>query len=95
MQLSNQVIEIGERMLEEREARQAAINAELRAAQARRVAEYNAQLRRTAGVVFVVVETATGRVVGDGKPLPYGFAKRVRDTRDAFAEGAFLVKRVN
>lgn len=60
---------------------------------AQRVAQYNAQQRRLNGALFRVIETSTGRVVGDGQPLPYAFARHVRDMRDAFNQGAFLVKR--
>ena len=60
---------------------------------AAQVSARNAQLKRIAGIGFHVIETATGKRVGDSKPLPYGFAKYVRDTRDLFNQGAFLVKR--
>jgi len=56
---------------------------------------YNQQIKSLIGVRFHVIEVATGRPVGDGKPLPYTFAKYVRDTRDTFNTGAFLVKRCN
>jgi len=59
------------------------------------VALRNAQLKRTNGVSFVVVESTTGRLVGDGKAVPYSFAKFVRDTLDAFSSGSHLVKRCN
>lgn len=54
---------------------------------------HHAQLRRLSGVRFVVIEVATGRPVGGDEPLSYAFAKYVRDTRDTFSQGAFLVKR--
>lgn len=57
--------------------------------------EFNAQLRRVNGVKFQVIETATGRAVANGASYPYGFAKYVRDIRDIFGEGAFLIKRCN
>lgn len=60
-----------------------------------RVAAYNAQQKRLNGVLFNVVETSTGRVIGGGSSLPYAFAKYVRDTRDGMSTGAFLVKRCN
>lgn len=41
---------------------------------------------------FQVVETATSKKVGE--PSPYAFAKWVRDVRDWFNDGKFLVKRV-
>lgn len=53
---------------------------------------YHAQLRRLSGVRFVVIEVATGKRVGNGS-MGYAFAKHVRDTRDTFSTGAFLVKR--
>lgn len=64
------------------------------AAHLERVRAYNAQCKRLAGVKFRVIEVATGRVVGDDDPLPYDFAKHVRDTRDLFNAGRFLVKRI-
>ena len=62
---------------------------------AQQVAAYNAQIKRMAGLRFQVIEVATGRVIGGPDPLGYAFAKHVRDTRDLFNQGAFLVKRCN
>lgn len=54
----------------------------------------HARLRRLSGLRFVVIEVATGRPVGGDEPLSYVYAKHVRDTRDTFGQGAFLVKRI-
>jgi len=59
-----------------------------------RVTAYHAQQRRVAAARFVVIEVATGRPVGDGQPMAYDFARYVRNVRDWFDEGKFLVKRV-
>lgn len=60
---------------------------------AAQVSARNAQLKRIAGIGFQVIEVATGKRIGGSKPLSYGFAKHVRDTRDLFNQGAYLVKR--
>jgi hypothetical protein len=64
-----------------------------RAAHQERIRLRNAQIQRLNGVWFQVIDVATGQALPGG-PHPYDFAKYVRDARDLFNAGAFLVKRI-
>lgn len=52
---------------------------------------YNQQLKAMHNKEFRVVEVETNKPVGDGKLMPYAFAKYVRDVRDTFNSGAFVL----
>lgn len=58
---------------------------------AQRVEQYNADAKFFAGAKFVVIKRATGKPVGDGKPMDYAFASYVRNTRDFLNNGEFYL----
>jgi hypothetical protein len=59
------------------------------------VRERQAMGRRVAGVGFCVKEVATGKIVGDGRPMPFHFAVYVKDVIDSSERGRYVVKRTN
>lgn len=69
--------------------------AESKPSHAERVAAYNAELKRHAGIGYQVIETATGRAVGDGQAMAHAFAQHVCDVRDAFKTGEFVIQEIS
>jgi len=76
---------------ETKEVRDAARKAKHAAA----VARFNEEARRFPAARFHVIEKATGKSLGDGSPMPIGFATEICNQRDIFRTGEFFIKAAN
>jgi hypothetical protein len=86
---------IAKRIVERNESRAAVLKADASAKHASVVSKRTEEMRRFPAARFHVVETATGKNVGDGSPLPIGFATEICNQRDLFRTGAFVIEAAN